>query len=265
MKYRTVFKRYELKYMLSAAQKEKIMKAMEGRMSPDSFGRTTIQNVYFDTDSYMLIRNSLDKPLYKEKLRIRSYGRADADSTVFVELKKKYDGVVYKRRVSLAEAEAMDWIEGRRPSGLEGQIPREIDSFLARCGGLKAAAFISYDREAFFADDDPDLRITFDSNIFCRSTDISLRSGAFGDRVIPEGTFLMEIKCAGAIPLWLVGILSEERIYKTTFSKYGTAYTKYIFPGIYKGGNQICSVRYSAGSSTVPRQQSSASAAFFSA
>ena len=107
MAFQTVFKRYELKYMLTLEQKEKILEAMSPHMQLDRYGRTTIRNIYFDTDSYRLIRRSIEKPAYKEKIRMRSYAQATADSTVFVELKKKYEKVVYKRRLPLCEADAM--------------------------------------------------------------------------------------------------------------------------------------------------------------
>lgn len=103
MAFQTVFKRYELKYMLTLEQKAKVLAAMEPYMELDKYGRTTIRNIYYDTDTYLLIRRSIEKTAYKEKLRIRSYSRADKDSTVFVELKKKYQSVVYKRRISLPE------------------------------------------------------------------------------------------------------------------------------------------------------------------
>lgn len=106
MAFQTVFKRYELKYILTAEQKEKVLHAMEPYMVPDQYGRTVIRNIYFDTDDYRLIRRSIEKPAYKEKLRIRSYSQAEPDSTVFVELKKKYKKVVYKRRISLPEEAA---------------------------------------------------------------------------------------------------------------------------------------------------------------
>ncbi len=107
MAFQIVFKRYELKYMLTLEQKEKVLEAMLPYMQLDKYGRTTIRNIYFDTASYRLIRRSIEKPAYKEKLRIRSYSQATADSTVFVELKKKYEKVVYKRRLPLCESDAM--------------------------------------------------------------------------------------------------------------------------------------------------------------
>ena len=127
MAFVTVFKRYELKYMLTLAQKERILAAMSPHMRPDQYGRTTIRNVYLDTGNYRLIRRSIEKPAYKEKLRIRSYSQAASDSTVFVELKKKYQKVVYKRRLPLSESDAMAWICQGRPCPVNTQISREID------------------------------------------------------------------------------------------------------------------------------------------
>lgn len=233
----TVFKRYELKYMLTIEQKEKILAAMAPYMKLDKYGRTTIRNIYYDTDAYLLIRRSIEKPDYKEKLRIRSYSRARPDSTVFVELKKKYNHVVYKRRISLPEAEALEWITGEHHCHKCTQISQEVDYFLDYYKTLHPVAFLSYEREAFYSNDGSDFRVTFDDTILCRLDDLALESDVYGMPILPEGKVLMEIKCSGGIPLWMAHVLSEEHIYKTSFSKYGTAYQTMIFPhlcGAYK-------------------------------
>lgn len=230
MAFQTVFKRYELKYMLTLEQKQRVIEAMKPYMKPDKYGKTTIRNLYFDTDTYLLIRRSIEKPVYKEKLRIRCYGRVGADDTVFVELKKKYKHVVYKRRKAMKESEAMRWLSTRSHSGNFTQIVNEIDYFINHYGTLHPTVFLSYEREAYFANDDSDFRITFDDNICCRENDLSLQSEAYGNSILPNGKVLMEIKCAGSIPLWMAQTLSKEKIYKTSFSKYGTAYKTMIFP-----------------------------------
>ena len=233
MAFQTVFKRYELKYMLTLLQKEKILEAMSPYMKLDKYGRTTIRNIYFDTDNYRLIRRSIEKPTYKEKIRIRSYAQASADSTVFVELKKKYEKVVYKRRVPLCEADAMAWVCRENPCPVNTQISREIDYFIDFYGKLNPTVFLSYEREAYYDKCGGDFRVTFDDNILCRDRDVKLSSSVYGTPILPEGKVLMELKCSGGIPLWMVEVLSRERIYKTSFSKYGTAYTTLIFPEIY--------------------------------
>ena len=233
MAVQTVFKRYELKYMLTLEQKAKVLAAMEPYMKLDKYGRTTIRNIYYDTDTYLLIRRSIEKPTYKEKLRIRSYSRANRDSTVFVELKKKYKSVVYKRRISLPEEEAMEWISGERHCHKHMQIANEIDYFLDYYKTLHPVVFLSYEREAFYARDGSDFRVTFDDTILCRQEDLSLESDVYGTPILPEGKVLMEIKCSGGIPLWMTHVLSKEHIYKTSFSKYGTAYRTLIFPQLY--------------------------------
>lgn len=234
MAFQTVFKRYELKYLLTLAQKERILAAMEPYMALDKYGRTTIRNLYFDTDTYRLIRRSIEKPVYKEKLRIRSYSKADAESTVFVELKKKYDKVVYKRRLPLPEREAMAWVNGTAPCTVDSQISREIDYFLRYYGGLRPSVYLSYEREAYYEKNGGDFRVTFDDNILCRTDGLSLCAEVGGDTILDTGLVLMEIKCSGGIPLWMVEVLSRERIYKTSFSKYGTAYRDLIFPTLQK-------------------------------
>lgn len=230
MAYQSVFARYESKYLLTRAQQARVIAAMEDYMAPDSYGLTTIRNVYFDTPRYRLIRRSMEKPVYKEKLRIRSYAQASPDSDVFVELKKKYKGVVYKRRLALPEQTAVEWMAGSCPPGEDTQIRREIDYFLHFYGTLRPTVYLCYDREAWYCRDGSEFRVTFDTNIRARETELSLESEAGGAPLLDEGYVLMEIKCNGGIPLWMTKVLTEEKIYKTSFSKYGTAYEKLIFP-----------------------------------
>ena len=229
MTYQTVFKRYELKYMITMEQKKRILEAMEPYMALDEYGHTTIRNIYFDTNNYRLVRHSIEKPEYKEKLRIRSYSQAEPDSTVFVELKKKYKSVVYKRRVSLPEDEAMKWVCKENHCSMDTQISEEIDYFLDYYETLRPVVFLSYEREAYYCRDGSDFRVTFDDTILCRQNELSLEADVYGQPLIPEGMTLMEIKCSGAIPMWLVHVLTKEHIYKTSFSKYGTAYQTMIY------------------------------------
>ncbi len=236
MAFQTVFKRYEIKYLITTEQKQKVLAAMMPHMKLDKYGRTTIRNLYFDTDTYLLIRRSIEKPTYKEKLRIRSYSQVDSNGTVFVELKKKYKHVVYKRRVSLPEREAMEWIGKERHCQKCTQISEEIDYFLDYYETLHPTVFLSYEREAFYANDGSDFRVTFDDTVLCRQEDLSLRSEVYGTPILPEGMVLMEVKCSGAIPLWMTDIFSKEHIYKTAFSKYGTAYRTMIFPQLHSAG-----------------------------
>lgn len=233
MAIQTVFKRYELKYLLTVEQKEKVLCAMAPYMTLDQYGRTTIRNIYFDTDHYRLIRRSIERPAYKEKLRIRSYNRSKPDSTVFVELKKKFESVVYKRRISLSEQEAMDWVVDRQNCRKHNQISEEVDYFIDYYGTLRPTVFLSYEREAYYCNDGSDFRVTFDDTILCRQDDLSLESEAYGTPLLPDGLVLMEIKCSGGIPMWMASTLSKEHIYKTSFSKYGTAYQTLIYPKLH--------------------------------
>lgn len=230
MSYQTIFKRYELKYLVTGQQKEHLLLAMAPYMALDRYGRTTIRNLYFDTDNYRLIRHSIEKPTYKEKLRIRSYCKATCDTPVFVELKKKYKGIVYKRRLSLPEHEAINWICKGNTCPAKSQITEEIDYVLSYYETLHPTVFLSYEREAYYDKGGSDFRITFDEHILCRQEDLSLQTEPSGNLLLDDGLSLMEIKCSGGIPLWLTKVLTEERIYKTSFSKYGTAYQTLIYP-----------------------------------
>lgn len=230
MSYQTIFKRYELKYILTKKQKEKLLQAMEPYMALDKYGRTTIRNIYFDTDNYRLIRRSIEKLAYKEKLRIRSYRKAGPDTPVFVELKKKYNSIVYKRRIALPEKDAINWVCARNSCDVQSQITDEIDYFLDYYGNLHPMVFLSYEREAFYAKDESDFRVTFDERILCRQTNLSLESDVGGNLILDKDLTLMEVKCSGGIPLWMTEVLSSEKIYKTSYSKYGTAYQTLIYP-----------------------------------
>ena len=226
---KTTFKRYELKYRISRSQRDALLKAMEGHLKLDRYGHSTIRNIYFDTDTFRLVRRSIEKPLYKEKLRVRSYGQATADSPVFVELKKKYDSVVYKRRLALPHRAAMDALEEGRPLPVDSQIGREIEAFRRFYGpSLKPAMFLSYEREAYFPVDGTDFRLTLDENILWRMDNMDLGAEAYGNAVLDDDRVLMEVKTPGGIPLWMTRFLSEQRIYQTSFSKYGAAFQQFL-------------------------------------
>ena len=227
MAYQSVFKRYEIKFLLSAAQYELVLAAVEQHMTPDRYGRTTICNVYYDTENYRMIRRSVEKPVYKEKLRLRSYGPVTDGSAVFVELKKKYNAVVYKRRLSAPEDAAKQWLSGGAAPE-DSQIAREIGYVRDHYGDLQPRMYISYTRRAYFGKEDPSLRITFDTDIRCRQEQLTLASQPGGTAVLDPALVLMEVKTPGAIPLWLTPTLTKHRIYKVSFSKYGTAYEKLL-------------------------------------
>ena len=215
---KNIFKRYELKFMLTTQQYIQLKEFMKKYMLGDEFGKSTICNLYFDTPDYLLIRHSIEKPVYKEKLRLRSYGTPKNDSTVFAELKKKYRSVVYKRRIGMSEQDAMKFLCERKPVK-DTQITREIDYFLDFYNNPKPTVYLSYEREAFFSKTDSDL---------WRDYDLSLCKGVYGKPILKKNQVLLEVKTAAAIPMWLTMFLSENHIYKTSFSKYGTAY-KTIF------------------------------------
>ncbi|MBP5282536.1 MAG: polyphosphate polymerase domain-containing protein, partial [Lachnospiraceae bacterium] len=203
MTYQDTFKRYELKYLINRHQKEQLLQAMEGRMALDQYGRTTIMNVYYDTPDYLLIQRSLEKPTYKEKLRVRSYGTADWGDKVFLELKKKYDGIVYKRRTTATQKEATEYLNQNKALSKSDQITEEINYFKSFYQKLIPAMVISYEREAYVDVSGSDLRITLDENILWRETDLNLKEKPYGETLLREDQTLVEIKISSAMPLWL--------------------------------------------------------------
>ena len=231
------FRRYELKYMLTRGQAELLKQAMEGHMELDRFGHSAIRNIYLDTDSFRLIRRSIEKPFYKEKLRLRAYGKAGREDDIFVELKKKFDGVVYKRRLTLPHQEAMEALWEGRPLPAQGQIAREIEAFREFYGPtLKPRMFLSYEREAYYPTDGEDFRLTLDENILWRTDHVDLGTSLWGTNLLTPDQILMELKTPGGFPLWMVKFLSENGIRKISFSKYGTAYGQLMMMSDRMGG-----------------------------
>lgn len=236
---KTVFERTEKKYVITIAQMNSLKNLISDKIKPDEYCKSTVNSIYFDTDNYRLIRNSIEKPVYKEKLRLRSYGVPDDNSTVFLELKKKYKGVVYKRRRKMKYKDAMNYLcSGVLPDN--SQIMREIDYAMSYYRDLSPKMFIAYDRLAFVGKENSDLRITFDMNLRFRTDNLTLKSGSFGESIIDKTYCIMEIKALGAIPLWLCKALDTLKIYPSSFSKYGTAYTIVTKRNLQKNGGKSC-------------------------
>lgn len=214
----SVFHRYEYKYLLDEKQARRLLELAGDRLTADIHGLSTIQSLYFDTPDHLLIRRSLEKPLFKEKMRLRSYGLAGPDDPIFWEIKRKCQGLVYKRRIQTTSRAL------RAGAGFDSQIGRELSAFLEQYPSLSPRMLLLYDRTAFFGAGD--LRLTFDRSIRFRTDRLSLSAGLDGSPLLEEGAVLMEIKTAAAIPLWLGRALSQNQIFKTSFSKYGTAFTQ---------------------------------------
>ena len=226
------FLRKEIKYLLDASQYEMLMNRFREYLIPDVYTNSSIRNIYFDTPDFRLIRRSLEKPTYKEKLRMRSYKKVNGGDTIFLELKKKANGIVFKRRISLPEEEAMSFFEKDTPFSQDGQVQRELEYFRAFYKKLEPKFFLTYDRQAYVAKNDPDIRITFDKNIRWRTDDISLKSDPGGELLLNEGEVLMELKIPDGMPLWLVDILTEAKARQVSFSKVGRAYEQFYRRGL---------------------------------
>ena len=230
-----VFNRYEHKYILDRERFEKVIQILDEHMEMDSHNKDhtpyTISNIYFDTPDDFLIRTSLSKPEYKEKLRLRAYGVPNTDSKVFLEIKKKFNGIVNKRRTKLKLSDAYSFLEsGKTPSPkdyMNIQVLHELEYFL-KIYDLSPKLYLAYDRIAYFEKDNKDLRISFDMNIRSRRYDLALEKGDYGEKLFPNDVYIMEIKTSLAKPLWLTHILSELDIKRARVSKYGTEFKNMI-------------------------------------
>lgn len=231
-----IFNRYENKYFINEVKLSRILTEVELHMVPDIFNKDrraySISNIYFDTSDDYLIRTSLAKPRYKEKLRLRAYDVPDKNDMAFLEMKKKFNGLVNKRRTKIPLQDGYRFVSNggivNLSKGMNAQVVREISSMIQRYGPLEPKVMIAYDRLAYFEKGNPDLRISFDTNIRSRRDDLRLEEGNAGTLFIPNDMWLMEIKTASAVPLWLTSLFSQEDLYKTSFSKYGYEYKNYI-------------------------------------
>ncbi len=222
-----VFERVEKKYLLTKEKHDLLLADLKSHITTDKYGKYTICNIYYDTESYDLIRHSIEKPAYKEKLRLRSYGKPTKEDEVFLEIKKKYKGTVFKRRISLTLEEAQQYLNHGIKPDRDSQILREIDYFM-NFYHPKPKLYLAYDRIAYFGSDDKQIRITFDQRIRSRQYDLNLAKGDYGEYLLDECSYLMEIKVPLAMPLWLANRLSSLEIYPTSFSKYGNIYKQKI-------------------------------------
>lgn len=248
-----VFNRYEKKYLLTEETYHWLLERIGDFMDADKFNKGgqlyNIANIYYDTPDDALIRASIEKPVYKEKLRLRSYGVPGMNDKVFLEIKKKYKGLVNKRRTTLRLFEAYNLTEhgidpGNQPY-INGQVLEEIKYFLS-VYDLRPKVYLTYDRQAFFSKGDHDFRITFDTNIKTRRTEVGLEKGNQGELLIGNAFWLMEVKSSEAVPAWFTQLLSEKEIFSTSFSKYGTEYKQTIQNAdrnVWKG-EVICSRQY---------------------
>ncbi len=225
-----IFKRLEKKYRINEDTCRALLDLIGEHLEPDPYGKSTICSLYLDTPSFLLIRNSIDAKGYKEKLRLRSYGIPSPDTKVFLELKKKYKGVVYKRRVKLHLQDALDYIQGGEPPK-DSQIMREIDYAMTFYGHPKPAMLIAYERDAYYASAYPGLRITFDRDLRYLLTDRFPEKAEDGERILPPDQIIMEIKTDGGMPLFLTKALDACGILPSSFSKYGRSYLKLLDEG----------------------------------
>ncbi|MBR4550620.1 MAG: polyphosphate polymerase domain-containing protein [Oscillospiraceae bacterium] len=221
------FKRYEKKYLLSADGYARLTERMADYIEPDEYHRSTVCSIYYDRDDYRLIRHSIDAPIYKEKLRVRSYNPSGPDCQAFVELKKKYKGIVYKRRIAMTGRQAAAWLSGAAEPPEDSQMVREIQWFLHE-NEPHPKVMIACDRTSWRARENPELRITFDEHIRWRDRELSFEAGDAGELLLPDGEVLMELKIPGAAPLWLAHLLSEQALFPTSFSKYGVCYKNHL-------------------------------------
>lgn len=219
-----IFERVETKYVLTKEEYELLMKKIHKHLNQDEYFKTTICNIYFDTDNYDLINKSIDKPIYKEKVRLRSYNVPSLSDYVFFEIKSKFKGTVYKRRIKIKLSDYYNYLINHQYDE-NNQIMKEIDYLITRYN-LKPKLMLSYDRTSYYDKDNKNFRITFDQNIRSRDDELNLEYGDAGKLYFDKPMYIMELKSLGSLPIWFTKVLSNLKIYPKSFSKYGNIYKK---------------------------------------
>lgn len=237
MALKRVFERRENKYLLGMADYLAVRRQMAGHMHEDQFGRTAVMSLYFDTSDYQMIQKSMEGGDYKEKFRLRCYGTPDADAPIFLELKKKIQRVVYKRRIGVPYktihqviSDGRVRVNDRELTANEAQIEHEIQWVFDRYH-LEPKVLVAYDRIAMVDDNDPDFRVTFDFDVRYRTGDMVMSAGSFGTSINADFDVIMEVKAMGAYPKWFADIISEQHLVKGRFSKYGYIYEHILSQG----------------------------------
>ena len=233
-----IFNRYERKYIITAKQKDDMVEFMKDHLVFDDYSTDNtpyhIYNIYFDTHDFSIIRNSIAKPTYKEKLRLRSYTfPIQHEDIVFLEIKKKFEGRINKRRLFMTYEQVLDYLNHQKKpvfaNYIDQQVFLEIDYFLS-LHKAKPGAFISYKRIAMISEQD-DLRVTFDYDMKFRNDNVNFESDDGHQIIQSNDYFLMEVKSSINFPFWLARKLSEFQLYSQSFSKYGKAYQQYLQGG----------------------------------
>ncbi len=226
--YENVFRRIEQKYLINKEQKEKLLNKISNYIEEDIYFKSEISNIYFDNDNHELLIESLEKPPFKIKIRLRRY---DNNNYVFLEIKNKVNGIVGKRRIKLTFEEFYDYLNNHKTK--DSQIMKELDYYF-KLFKLKPSIFVAYDRLSYKDKDNQNLRITIDGNLRSRYNDLNLEKGSYGEKFFSSDMYIMEIKVLDAMPIWLARNLSELKIFPTSFSKVGSIYIKN------KGSEVLC-------------------------
>ncbi|MGN1327939.1 MAG: VTC domain-containing protein [Clostridia bacterium] len=220
------FRRVEKKYVITKKQYLSLKNVIQDKMVEDEHGKSTICNIYFDTEQYDLIRHSITKPIYKDKIRLRSYNIPTRDTITYLEIKRKYYDIVSKRRIQAPLNDFYQYFKGNKKLE-ESQVKKELDYYFLHYN-LKPTMFVSYQRRAYYDKENRDFRLTFDSNILARDYDLKIEKGNYGDLILDKEKYIMEVKTLGAMPIWFVEILNKLNVCPCGFSKYGEAYTQLI-------------------------------------
>ena len=218
----TIIDRMEQKYFVSFDKYNKLMKLINNKLVKDKYFSERIYNIYFDNDEYEFMTKSLDKPLYKEKVRLRSYETKDKNSNVFLEIKKKFQGHGNKRRVVINYNEAKDYIDNKIIPNTNKQIMGELD-YTFKKNNLKPKISLTYDRLSYAFKEDESYRVTFDTNIRYSNKKVDLVDLDDEYCLFNDG-YIMEVKTLKGYPSWFIKALNELKLYPVSYSKVGEAY-----------------------------------------
>ncbi|QHF55620.1 MULTISPECIES: polyphosphate polymerase domain-containing protein [Streptococcus] len=234
------FKRVETKYLISNHQRRQLLSDLGKHMEADDFAQSTITSLYFDTEQFDMIQDSLAKKYGKEKVRLRTYEmESDLDMPAFLEIKQKIDGVGYKYRIKTTPRQAAILMASDADKVVEDKrLASQLEKLHQRYGVIKPSMLIAYKRLSFRGKKDKSVRVTLDMNMTYAVVNQLTMIGHESFPLLPDQQLIMEVKVAEQIPDWLENILHQYKLEKNSFSKYGHAY------GLYRSGSLLEEVHH---------------------
>lgn len=223
--------RYEIKFVLSFREMDKIRHSISKLLEPDSNNEENgyrVLSLYYDSPDLVWFWDKVEGERIRTKMRLRIYPKNGLENVQsgYVELKLKTGHLVHKKRIHLEIEQAIGLCRGNQADTVRDSdklFCEEIEALVSTLS-LRPTAITSYRRIAYTSGETHQrLRVTFDSLCKGRVNDLGILSNASSFSFLPEDMGIMELKTGSSIPVWLLEMLQSNRVRINRMSKYCTA------------------------------------------